>query len=934
MRGYVSHKAELQGHLDLNTPKPHLVALNETHLQRTVAELTLGGYSLVSRLDRRDGRQKGGIALFALPEVASCITMLEHAVDDTHERSWHVIHADLGPILLCIWYRPPCPGEISSIVAFEAEWVRLSPGYLGTFVVGDINVHHSHWLKFSSSVSMEGTRLYRFCQDNGFRQLVKEPTHEAGHLLDLGLTDLVEVESASVLPKIADHNVVRFVMKLSVPAEAPRSRTVFDYQKAPWQQICDEIRSLDWSWINECDVDAATVRFTDDLLRILDANVPSKTICDRAALHPWYNDRCRALVREKRKAEGRDDYKGASERCSRGLFEEYCKYVEKMREKLKSLRRGSKQWWRITNQLMDKSKVSSGIPALKDGDDWILDATDKANLLERTFAAKCVLPDAVTNEYSALLPPVLRGGFLRIRLRDVEVVLKALVEDSATGPDNLATRVLKHCASTLSWPLTLLARRIVRTRRWPQLWIAHWITALHKKKSVYSALHYRGVHLTAQASKVIERVLGRHLFPPLVERAFGDAQFAYRPKLGARDAVLVYVATWLHMMNKGKKIGVYCSDVSGAFDKVSAARLLQKLAAHGLHADLLAVVQSWLRDRQAFVVVAGERSAGTTLSNMVYQGTVWGPTLWNVFVGDVVVVFESVGYSIVIYADDINAFKAFDRSVPNSAVFDDLKRRQVELHRWGFANQVTFDAGKESFTVLSTTDAEGEDFKVLGIDFDAKLTMRHCIQTCVAEAGWRYRTLLRTRRFYNDSELVGLFKAHILSFVEYRTPGVYHAASSNILALDRVLSNFLRQVNVSELEALTNFKLAPLSARRDVAMLGVIHRTLLGEGPPQLRVFFRLDETNLRRSARITRHERQIVSNFGDRPLDMVKRSVLGLTRVYNMLPAHVVKCKSVRSFQGALQELLCEQAVAGRPEWQYLFSPRWAIQSHPLLHM
>ena len=169
-------------------------------------------------------------------------------------------------------------------------------------------------------------------------------------------------------------------------------------------------------------------------------------------------------------------------------------------------------------------------------------------------------------------------------------------------------------------------------------------------------------------------------------------------------------------------------------------------------------------------------------------------------------------------------------------------------------------------------------------------------------------TLLRTRKFYNDSELVGLFKAHILSFVEYRTPGVYHAASSNILALDRVLSNFLRQVNVSELEALTNFKLAPLSARRDVAMLGVIHRTLLGEGPPQLRVFFRLDETNLRRSARITRHERQIVSNFGDRPLDMVKRSVLGLTRVYNMLPAHVVKCKSVRSFQGALQELLCEQ--------------------------
>ena len=159
LRGFISHKAERQGRLELNVPKPHLLALNETHLRRTVQELTLGGYSLVSRLDRRDGRMKGGIALFALPEVASCITLLEHATDHTHERSWHAIHADLGPILLCIWYRPPCHGEVQSIKAFVAEWERLSAGYLGTLIVGDLNVHHLHWLKFSSSVSVEGTCL-------------------------------------------------------------------------------------------------------------------------------------------------------------------------------------------------------------------------------------------------------------------------------------------------------------------------------------------------------------------------------------------------------------------------------------------------------------------------------------------------------------------------------------------------------------------------------------------------------------------------------------------------------------------------------------------------------------------------------------------------------------------------------------------------------
>jgi len=234
------------------------------------------------------------------------------------------------------------------------------------------------------------------------------------------------------------------------------------------------------------------------------------------------------------------------------------------------------------------------------------------------------------------------GGFLRIRVRDVLRVLNKLREDSATGPDYLSTCILKRCAAVLALPLVLLARRILQTRRWPQIWTSHWIAALHKKKSVFDALNYRGVHLTSQASKVIERVLGQFLFPPLIERAFGECQFAYRPKRGARDAVLVYVVTWLRMLNDGKKVGVYCSDVSGAFDRVSAERLLDKLASLGLHRDLFGVVRSWLRDRRAFVVVAGERSKGSLLSDMVYQGTVWGPSLWNAFVGDVSVVFVSV----------------------------------------------------------------------------------------------------------------------------------------------------------------------------------------------------------------------------------------------------------------------------------------------------
>ena len=105
--------------------------------------------------------------------------------------------------------------------------------------------------------------------------------------------------------------------------------------------------------------------------------------------------------------------------------------------------------------------------------------------------------------------------------------------------------------------------------------------------------------------------------------------------------------------------------------------------------------------------------------------------------------------------------------------------------------------------------------------------MTLAVQECVNEASWRLRTLLRTQRYHTDAELLLLFKSHILSCLEYRTPAVFHACTTVLHPLDRVLQNFLRQISMSDEEALLNFNLAPLSARRDIAMLSVLRRAAL-----------------------------------------------------------------------------------------------------------
>ena len=79
-------------------------------------------------------------------------------------------------------------------------------------------------------------------------------------------------------------------------------------------------------------------------------------------------------------------------------------------------------------------------------------------------------------------------------------------------------------------------------------------------------------------SQVIERMIGQTLVPFLEARGFGTAQWAFRKKASARDLVTISLAKWVLNICKGLKIGVYLSDISGAFDKVSRHLLKGKLA--------------------------------------------------------------------------------------------------------------------------------------------------------------------------------------------------------------------------------------------------------------------------------------------------------------------------------------------------------------------
>ena len=77
------------------------------------------------------------------------------------------------------------------------------------------------------------------------------------------------------------------------------------------------------------------------------------------------------------------------------------------------------------------------------------------------------------------------------------------------------------------------------------------------------------------------------------------------------------------------------------------------------------------------------------ISNMVYQGTVLGPPLWNIFYEDAAVAINIHDFCEIIFADALNACKTVALATPNETCKTDMKKCQLELHKWGRANQVS-----------------------------------------------------------------------------------------------------------------------------------------------------------------------------------------------------------------------------------------------------
>ncbi|MCP4460434.1 MAG: hypothetical protein GY816_20790, partial [Cytophagales bacterium] len=152
----------------------------------------------------------------------------------------------------------------------------------------------------------------------------------------------------------------------------------------------------------------------------------------------------------------------------------------------------SKKFW---SHVKSKSK-STRIPGtVHYGQRFRTDCKDQAELYNEYFSDQ--FSDPSSYNIGINMNTDCRFNDVRFHVFDVYNILKSTNTSKAAGPDGVHGMVLKHCASSLAKPLTIMFNTAYVTGCIPSEWKLATVVPVHKKDDKGSVENYRPISLTS-----------------------------------------------------------------------------------------------------------------------------------------------------------------------------------------------------------------------------------------------------------------------------------------------------------------------------------------------------------------------------------------------------------------------------------------------------
>ena len=573
-----------------------------------------------------------------------------------------------------------------------------------------------------------------------------------------------------------------------------------------------------------------------------------------------------------------------------------------------------------------KLKTRAGIPDLmktnvndKNETTYTSSDEEKANVLQNFFSS------VFTREPPGDLLYFETKDF-KYKLTDIDItydmVKKKLLKlklNKSPGPDPIHPRVLHDTAETITYPLMLILRTSINTRRLPQEWKIANISAIFKKGYKSYPNNYRAVSLTSVACKILERIIRDYIINHMKENnLFSDKQFGF---IGGRSTMLQLLKVidiWTEILDQGGSLDAINCDFMKAFDKVPHNCLIHKVKHYGIDGNILGWISNFLSNRSQEVHINQAKSLPASVTSGIPQGSVLGPTLFIIYINDLPEVVDK-DTSVFLFADDTNIW----RQIINNSDFEQLQKDLSNMVAWSNTWLLKFHPEK-CIAMWVSNQADPPQFhynmeghqlnysaceKDLGVHIDNKLNFEQHISYAINKAN-RVMGMAKITFDHIDSEVFQpIFKGLVRPNVEYASsvwcPHLIKQKDAFEAVRRRATKRIPGFYDLPHNKWLCTLKLPTLAYRRMRGNVIQVYKILSPtEGYDRsLPAFLELSHTKHLRG-----HTKKLFKQNCSK--DIRKYSFTQrITKIWNSLPENVISSKDI-TFEKGLDEFWKDQPL------------------------